>query len=192
MPQNPEGQMPIGRNPVLRFVRFCRRSKDIWEPVVWIFGLSAAIGIADWFILGTYVDSAVDKRIFSQQTLENVSARLRPYALIDAPLNSPSATFQYDDHGAFSEIVDRVDFHEAEPGMSAILTFKMKKYVRLPLVRPLTAGIYVQSFWQTNKFDWAFEIRTAPTAVKDSGTTTFSASQSLPNHCSFFVELLTD
>lgn len=192
MLRDPGSHTSVNRNPVLRFIHFSRRTTDLWVPVVWILGLSAAIGLVDWFILHSYVEKAVDKRIYSQQTLENISARIRPYALIDVPLNGSSATFQYDDHGAFSRTVDAIDFRQSEPGSSAILTFKMKNCVRLPLVQPLTAGIYVYSFWQTNKFDWAFQIQAAPIAISHSKLANFGKNQSLPSHCKFFVELLTD
>ena len=136
------------------------------------------------------MDEQVRKDITSPDMLANISSRLSPYAVIEAKLNS-SAIF-VDDHG-IGDLVDSIDFQESEPGLSAILILKMKSFVRLPKIQPLTSGVYVDSFWQTNKFDWAFEIRVAPTAVKTpNGMNDFKVSQILPSDCKFYIDVLND
>lgn len=146
---------------------------------------------AHWFLLAPRIDDAAKKVVLSQEVLADISLRLRPYAVIDAKLNNSSATFEYDE--GVGDIVESVDFREGEPKLSGILTFKMKKFVRLPLLRPLTAGVYVHSFWLTNKFDWAFEIRPSPITEKFQEMDTTSLEQGLSERKDyrFLVELLT-
>ena len=166
--------------------------KKKFEVIMWVLGVSAAIIVSVWYLLGPRVDDAVRKVVLSQEVLEDISSRLRPYAVIDAKPSNSLAIFEYDE--GVGNIVDQVDFRAGEPNFSEILTFKMNRLVRLPLVRPLTAGVYVHSFWRTNKFDWAFEIRPSPTALKmQNGLVSGSMEQdfSAEKDYRFFVELLT-
>jgi NADH dehydrogenase FAD-containing subunit len=165
----------------------CDFLKRKFDTIAWVLGVAAAIIAGIWLILSPRVDEAVTR----ESVLENISSRLRPYAVIDARLNNSSATFEYDEHGTFADIIDSVDFREGEPNLSGILTFKMKRFVQLPLIRPLTSGVYVHSFWRTNKFDWAFEIRPNFTTEKLNGVDTGSIEQlSAEKNYRFLVELL--
>jgi hypothetical protein len=200
---NQEDNKQVGTDspklPVNQLENWCKGVKKKYEGIWWassvvsvIVGTIIGVIGAHWLILGPRVDEAAKKVVLSQEVLEDISSRLRPYAVIDVKPNSSSATFEYDE--GVGNIVDSVDFREGEPNLSEILTFKMNKLVRLPLVRPLTSGIYVHSFWRTNKFDWAFEFRPSPTALKmQDGLVSGGMEQNFSSEKDyrFFVELLT-
>ena len=183
--------------PVNPLTSWCKKVKKKYEDAWWLVGVivgivGIAVGVAgaNWLILGPRVEEAAKKVVLSQQVLSDISSRLRPYAVIDARLNNSSPFFEYDQ--GVGDVIESVDFREGETNLSAVLTFKMKKFVRLPLVTPLASGIYVHSFWQTNKFDWAFEIRPSPTTEKFQGVDTDALEQgvSAEKDYRFLVELL--
>ncbi|HEY1719365.1 MAG TPA: hypothetical protein VGH42_13890 [Verrucomicrobiae bacterium] len=179
-----------------RFGHWCKNFRKEHGDTLWVLSIIGSVIVgtiaANWFYLVPRIDDEAKKVVLSQEVLEDISSRLRPYAVIDVRPNSSSATFEYDE--GVGNIVDSVDFHEGEPNLSEILTFKMNRLVKLPLVRPLTAGIYVHSFWPTNKYDWAFEIRHSMTALPmQQGMVSGSMEQdfSTDKDYKFFVELLT-
>lgn len=169
----------------------CEVIKKKFEAILWVLGVSAAIIGLGWYLLGPRVDEAARRVVLSQQVLDEISSRLRPYAVIEAKPSNSLAVFEYD--AGVGDVVDSVYFSQEKNKLNGILTFHMKRFVRLPLVSPLTPGIYVHSFWQTNKFDWAFEIRPSFTTEQLHGmeAPAIESNLSPEKDYRFFVELLT-
>ena len=95
--------------------------------------------------------------------------------------------FKYDS-GA-GEIIESVSLHKGKPEMG-ILTVKLKKFVPVaPLVRPLSPGIYIHAFWQTNRFDWVYDVRVSPITGESTGGSMMITD--LSGNYTFFLELLT-
>lgn len=191
-------------NSISPFANWCKNVRKQYDDVWWliiiavnIISIFCGIAIVIWIFLIPRINeiqkNSVDaskNAVLSQDVLNDISSHIRPYAVIYAKLNSPSATFQYDEGvGAMAE---SIDFQDGQTNLSGILTFRFKQFVRLPLVRPLSPGIYVHSFWQTNKFDWAFEIRPSATTERFQGIDTTSIEQGLSKEedYRFFVELV--
>jgi len=178
-----------------RFRHWCDTAKKKWEPVLWVLGVAVAFIVAQWFILGPRVEEAAKRVVLSKEVLSDISSRLRPYAVIDATLNNTPTIFEYDQ--GVGDIVDSVEFRLGESKFKGVLTFKMKKFVPVaPVVKPLTAGVYVHSFWRTNKFDWAYEIRSGWVTVGVPGANGEIATGGIDDLSKetdyrFFVELLT-
>jgi hypothetical protein len=147
-----------------RFQNMLEKAENAGKPLAWVIGsASALIAItvaAVWLLLEPRVNEAAKKALLSPEVLRDISARIRPYAVIELRPNNAPGSFKYDD-GA-GDIIESATFSQAGSNSSmGVLTLGLKKFVPVaPFIRPLSPGIYIHSFSPTNKFDWAYEIRT--------------------------------
>ena len=147
--------------------KWFENTKKNSESIVWFFGVLTAIVLSLFILLGPRITQTAKEAVLSPETLREISSRIRPYATINARVNG-EGTFVHD--AGASAVIDAVSLRRGQSQVEAVLILKLKKYVPAPpLVRPLTPVIYVHSFWRTNKFDWAYEIRSSHTTDIQNG-----------------------
>ncbi len=181
----------------------CRDAHEKWKPVDSLLTLFAAVLVAivgaHWFLLIPRIEeakreavSAAKAAVISADVVREISKKVRPYAVLNVAAQNESAVFTHD--AGASDVLESASIWGTKTNAQSILTLKMKKFVSVPpLVRSLTATVYVHQSWRTNKFDWAYDIRPAPTTVTFEGVNTTEIQQpSEETHYSFLVELLTN
>ena len=157
-----------------RVKQWCSAKEKEWKPVVWMLSIGATVIVAivgaNWFMLKPRIDQAKREAIeaarvsvTSPDTLNEIAAKLRPYGVIEVSLDARNFKFEHD--AGLGDVLDSAAFTSRGPmeGMGitkAVLNLNMKRFsAAAPIVRPLDPSVYVHSFWRTNKYDWAFELR---------------------------------
>jgi hypothetical protein len=166
-----------------------KKRKDDWGPFVVVVG---AVAFVTWFTVVPYAEKKAREVATSPETLAAISAKLRPYAIVNTEMDGKEGVFQHDE-GA-GDIIESVTLEPSGTnGYRAILNLRIKKFLGVaPLVRPMTPMLYVHSFWRTNKFDWAYELRPGfQTVEMDSAATGELTSLGTGTKYEFLIELFT-
>ncbi|HWQ91028.1 MAG TPA: hypothetical protein VN673_05100 [Clostridia bacterium] len=163
--------------------------KSACDPIIWVVGvLGGILGIA-YIVVRPHVDNAVEKALLSPKMLAEIASRVRPYAQVDVSPSLRHGMVWYD--GGAAQFIDGTAL-QLSSSSRAILTLNLNRFQPIaPFVRPLSPAIYVHSFWPTNKFDWAYDVRSGLETVEtDEIANAQMGDLSTNGHYAFFVELL--
>jgi hypothetical protein len=123
------------------------------------------LAVASSQIKKTAIDAAT-----SSETLSKLSKMLRPYAIVKTSLTS-EGIFEYDE--GTRDILDSANLKKVGTNNDVVLILHLKQFViSPPLVRSLSPEVFTYSFWNTNKYDWAYLVRSTSFSMTADGATT--------------------